>query len=1101
MKTGQKILHIFFLFLLFSAVGYGQPAPVQHNRVNNACGVTAVISPGGDSVTSSPITVMFTSASINATSYKFIIDQSPFPPNTPVNYGVPTGLTEVKLVAYNGNCTDTAKAYYFYPGDFPPDTNNVKMYYGRPGVNEYLSNFIPLRNGGALMAGDRTNNSFQYLPQRGFLIKTKATGCVEWSLMFDSTGSINTSTTVDNIDEAADGGFFVSGKSESNLCFVMKLSAAGNMIWSKKLYTPPVAGANFAVTGLKAMPDGGFVITGAVWGDKLYIARLDANGNITWQKQYSRGLLYSAGLRHLLLKDGVLYAGGVISYTEAGNNYSNSLLLKLDYATGQTLWTRYYYTPARDIIIRDLHSADTMILMNTITGSDVPGNYPITSFVNTDTAGTVINATVITETQPYFVVRSQIVPLPNKNYYVLSAGTLPLPLQPYVSYQTKLAKLDSAYNIIWSKHHAAVNLGQYFYAASDADESMVIAGNEVGSVNAYYSSQSAKIVVRKIDSSGIAPFTSCTLYDQPMAKTPITVLHQPFSWTSDVASTTVSENLQVVNYSFYPELRYKCPDYVDSCSFLKVTGPRNVCNLSDSYTYTIHKTKGYGQPTQWNIPSSVSILLQTDTAITVRFTALGSYTIAATLPFGCAPVKDSVKVLVASNIPPLNLGADTSLCPSTSTTLHAGPLYLSYLWQNGSTDSLFQAGTPGIYWVEVKDSCGNLLRDSVTITAAAAVPLSLGPDRTMCKGDTLHLDAPSGFLNYTWSPNYNISSTVSQHVIVSPVIDTAYYLKAEKTTGCFGFDTVRITIQQAPPIQLGADKSFCTGDSAVLNAGPGFASYQWNNGQISPQITVYAAGSYSVIGTAATGCRSYDTLRILNVYPLPVISLNKDTTLCTGDIRVLDAGAGHSSYLWSNGQTSPAITVNTTGIYSVHIIDSHGCAGTDSTRITKILPLPAGFLPGDTAICNYGSTQLSATGTFDRYTWSTGSTSPSIFISAPGWYWLQVQDKSNCTGKDSILVSTKECIKGFFMPTGFTPNNDGKNDLLKPLLFGNIRQYQFWVYNRSGQLIFETTDPTKGWDGRLKGQLQDGNVFVWMCQYQFEGEPVNVEKGTAVLIR
>ncbi len=87
------------------------------------------------------------------------------------------------------------------------------------------------------------------------------------------------------------------------------------------------------------------------------------------------------------------------------------------------------------------------------------------------------------------------------------------------------------------------------------------------------------------------------------------------------------------------------------------------------------------------------------------------------------------------------------------------------------------------------------------------------------------------------------------------------------------------------------------------------------------------------------------------------------------------------------------------------------------------------------------------------------------------------------------------------MPTAFTPNNDGKNDLIKPLLFGNILHYQFKIYNRWGQLVFQANDPGKGWDGRLKGLDMDGNVYVWVCQYQLEGESSETKKGSIVLIR
>ncbi|MCX6317528.1 MAG: gliding motility-associated C-terminal domain-containing protein [Bacteroidetes bacterium] len=1084
-----------FLFSLLSLYSTGQ----QSSR-SNPCGVTAVINPGGDSVLSVPTVILFTSASINASSYQFIIDSSPFPVNTLVNYSINSGITQIKLVASGGGCSDTAISYYFYPGTFPPDTNNTKMYYGTPAVNEYVTNFIPVSNGGFLIAGDRTNNSFQNLPQRGFLMKTKPSGCIEWAMLIDSSRYLQTSTVADNIAECTDGTYFVSGKSESNIAFLMKVTSGGTVSWSKNLTSPTIT--PLQISGLKAMPDGGLIITAYVWGNGFYILRMDTNGNIIWQREFARGGTFvSNSLRNILLKDGYIYAGGYINYFESNVNYGTSVLLKLDYSTGQPVWTQRYYAPAAEIVIRDMHPSGSQLLINSLTGPGTPGNYLLSTFIKAGTDGIISEAISIEEPDEYYPSRSQLVPLPGKKFYLLSAGIKPLPLQPYISYQTKLAKLDSAFNIIWAKHHGAIQLGQYFYPGYDSDESLVMAGNETGTLNAYYTSLSAKIVVRKIDSSGIEPSTSCVLYPQPMTKTVIPILQEPFAWTTDAPALLTSVSYPVLHYSIYPELRYKCPDYIDSCSFFKLTGPSAVCNLSYTYTYKVHKNKGCGQPVQWVIPSGVQVVLQTDTAITVRFSAFGNYTIAGILPFGCTPLKDSVRVLAASNTPPVQLGADTSLCPNNSIILHAGPSYLSYLWQNGNTDSVLTAGTPGIYWVEVSDSCGNISRDSVVISASALVALSIGPDRNMCAGDTIHLDAPPGFLQYAWSPNYQISATAGQHVVVSPSVDTAYSVMAEKTPGCFGFDTVRIRVNRPPLIQLGADKSFCNGDSAVLNAGPGFTGYQWSTGQTTQLISVFTVGNYTVTGITAEGCKSSDTLRVNSVFPLPQPNLTDDTTLCTGTSRLLDAGTGYTSYQWNTGHTTASISVNGPGVYFVTVTDINNCRGSDTARIRTILPLPSGFLPADTAICNYGDIQLKAAPGFTSYRWNTGSTQSFLTITQPGWYWVQVQDKNSCRGIDSILVRPKECIRGFYMPTGFTPGNDGKNDLLKPFLFGVVKQYQFQVYNRWGQKVFETSDLSKGWDGRFNNVVQDGNVFIWICRYQLEGESVMLKKGSVVLIR
>jgi gliding motility-associated-like protein len=91
--------------------------------------------------------------------------------------------------------------------------------------------------------------------------------------------------------------------------------------------------------------------------------------------------------------------------------------------------------------------------------------------------------------------------------------------------------------------------------------------------------------------------------------------------------------------------------------------------------------------------------------------------------------------------------------------------------------------------------------------------------------------------------------------------------------------------------------------------------------------------------------------------------------------------------------------------------------------------------------------------------------------------------------------------KHVFFPSAFTPNQDGKNDIFKPIITGNIKHYEFFIYNRWGQVVFRTTDATKGWDGKFLGKEQNNNVFIWQCSYQFEGEAIRTQKGTVILIK
>jgi len=189
------------------------------------------------------------------------------------------------------------------------------------------------------------------------------------------------------------------------------------------------------------------------------------------------------------------------------------------------------------------------------------------------------------------------------------------------------------------------------------------------------------------------------------------------------------------------------------------------------------------------------------------------------------------------------------------------------------------------------------------------------------------------------------------------------------------------------------------------------------------------------------------------------------------------------------------------GKYYVTVTDNIRCHDSDTLNIDRLLDAPSKFLPADTILCAYEKLELKPARTFARYLWSNGAISPAITVSPTGLYWLQATDVHNCTGTDSVVVQPKDCLMGLYVPTGFTPNHDGKNDVFKPVLLGNIKAYEFSIYNRWGQRLFYSTDPHKGWDGLNGGARQDTNVFAWVCKYQLEGEEVKVARGTVALIR
>jgi gliding motility-associated-like protein len=87
------------------------------------------------------------------------------------------------------------------------------------------------------------------------------------------------------------------------------------------------------------------------------------------------------------------------------------------------------------------------------------------------------------------------------------------------------------------------------------------------------------------------------------------------------------------------------------------------------------------------------------------------------------------------------------------------------------------------------------------------------------------------------------------------------------------------------------------------------------------------------------------------------------------------------------------------------------------------------------------------------------------------------------------------------MPGAFTPNSDGLNDNIRPIISGRIESFQFVIYNRWGQIVFKSTNASLAWDGRYKGVAQQTGIFIWTCNFKFFGGPANFRRGAITLIR
>lgn len=332
------------------------------------------------------------------------------------------------------------------------------------------------------------------------------------------------------------------------------------------------------------------------------------------------------------------------------------------------------------------------------------------------------------------------------------------------------------------------------------------------------------------------------------------------------------------------------------------------------------------------------------------------------------------------------------------------------------------------------------------------------------------------------------------------------------------FTSNKITVLPSvlPTIKVVADKSaICPGEKlafqAIITDGGNNPGFQWlKNGVAVGENTDHYSDDKFVEGdqvscvlTSNASCVvartvSSDPVNVHVLKPHVPVSLGQDVDLCDGKSITLAPPTSYLSYLWQDGSKGTSINIDKAGIYSVTVTDACG-KSTDSV-VVSILPLPEKFLSADTAFCKDESVFVTAPANYKDYLWSTGETSISIEVKQGGTYWLRVTAQNNCAGVDSIVIVAKDCNRKLYVPNAFTPNNDGRNDRLKPIFSGNVKSFHFFVYNRWGQLVYETTSLSTAWDGKVGGKPQSAETFVWLCKYQFFGESLVTEKGTVSIV-
>jgi gliding motility-associated-like protein len=406
---------------------------------------------------------------------------------------------------------------------------------------------------------------------------------------------------------------------------------------------------------------------------------------------------------------------------------------------------------------------------------------------------------------------------------------------------------------------------------------------------------------------------------------------------------------------------------------------------------------------------------ETDQSITVYQS--GTYSVTVVDANGCeGEALTAVEITVFETEPvSVSVNGPLEFCDGGEVILTSS-VSDSYTWSpNGETSQSITATESGEYVVSVTDANGcEIVSDTVEVVVFDLPEpiVVLSGSATFCEDDSLTLTAPISDV-YLWYPHGQTTQSITVFEEGSYAVQVADANTCVNTS-----DTVDVTVFVATEIEITADgvTEFCADDEVVLTATSG-QSYEWSpNGEQTQEITVTESGQYVVSVTDANGC-SYDsdTLNV-EVFNLPIVSVDVtgDLVFCEGETVDLTAVSPDAvTYQWLengasiNGASSESITVGDSSLYTVTVTDGNGCTASDDAPIMTVGPAPVAVVPEDQWMCAYEDVTLIASGG-DDYVWSNGETGSTITVAPDSamYYTVTVTNEfCSFTSSDSALVS------------------------------------------------------------------------------------------------
>ncbi|MFN5416744.1 MAG: gliding motility-associated C-terminal domain-containing protein, partial [Flavobacteriia bacterium] len=466
---------------------------------------------------------------------------------------------------------------------------------------------------------------------------------------------------------------------------------------------------------------------------------------------------------------------------------------------------------------------------------------------------------------------------------------------------------------------------------------------------------------------------------------------------------------------------------------------------------------------------------------------------------GCSN-SDQINVTV-NPLPTIDAGTNFSVCQNSQITL-SGSGAIDYVWNNGVLDNIpFNIAQTTLFTVTGTDLNGCQNSDQIQVTVLNLPNVNAGNDVEICINNTVILNG-NGAVSYIWD------NGISNNVSFTPLATNTFTVIGTDANGCQNSDDVLVTVNPLPNVNAGLDLTICEGDAITLS-GTGAQVYVWNNGaQNNVSFIPTTNQTYTVVGTDINGCVNSDNLT-LSINPIPTVSFIADLTSGCSPLNVLltNTTPNSSNSIWTINGTEQIVAQNLNysflgaiDCYDISLTTTvNGCANTFSTTdFICVNPTPIALFDFTEEIINeqlsnlvfFNNTQFAT-----QYSWDFGDNSAISNEENPiHEYFTSLLDEFNIS-----LIATSDfgCVDSltrtfkvrekliYYVPNSFTPNGDELNNTFFPIFTSGFEpnSYHLTVYNRWGEVIFESLDYRVGWDGTFKNKMVEEGVYQWKIEF------------------